>query len=180
MAEPVSLQNNPIQAQMKTCYIMRGLPGSGKSSFAEKIVAKSPDAKIVSTDHYFSKNGVYQFKPAELASAHKITQTIAETYFGNNHPIVLIDNCNVTYEHMRPYIELALKNGYDIRLVEPPTKWKYDLKTCTDKTLHGVPQSHMENMQNQWISTAEVLKKIQAEMTRLKESVRQKRIANGN
>ncbi len=51
----------------KKLYIVRGVPGSGKSTFA-KSIAKS--WQIFEADDYFVKNGKYEFNFSHLRDAH--------------------------------------------------------------------------------------------------------------
>ena len=56
---------------MKTLYIIRGLPGSGKSTLGESGIA----VKSYSADDWFTdKEGNYNFNPMELPQAHEDCQ----------------------------------------------------------------------------------------------------------
>ncbi len=50
---------------MRNLYIVRGLPGSGKSTFA-KFVGDS----FVEADMFFMKNGKYEFDMSKIRDAH--------------------------------------------------------------------------------------------------------------
>ena len=52
---------------MKNLYIIRGLPGSGKSTIA-KSLGKS--WQIFEADQFFMKNGKYEFDGSKLKDAH--------------------------------------------------------------------------------------------------------------
>jgi predicted kinase len=52
---------------MLTC--IRGLPGSGKSTYARTLPGRHVEA-----DDYFMKDGVYQFDRTQLKAAHELCQ----------------------------------------------------------------------------------------------------------
>ena len=68
---------------MKNLYIVRGLPGSGKSTFAKSI---AKPYQVFEADQYFMKNGKYKFDPTKLKEAHndcknRVTRRMRETLF---------------------------------------------------------------------------------------------------
>src|SRR5687768_11874570 len=96
-----------IMAKQKL-IIMRGVPGSGKSTMAQKL-AQIHNAIIRSTDDEFiDENGNYVFDPNRLEWNHLKNQTKAEAdlLFGHN---VVIDNTNTTFKEMEPYLRSAKK-----------------------------------------------------------------------
>lgn len=56
------------QRKVKLCIIMRGVPGSGKSTVAQLLTNKD---FIHSTDDYSYVNGVYKFNPMKLQENHE-------------------------------------------------------------------------------------------------------------
>jgi len=52
--------------------LIRGLPGSGKTTMAKKIEG----FEHFEADQYFEKDGSYEFDPSELNSAHEECQRI--------------------------------------------------------------------------------------------------------
>ena len=71
---------------------MRGLPGSGKSSFLQK---NFPRAWICSADEYFiGPDGNYFFVRENLGLAHQRCSNLFQTALGNFLPFVIVDNTN--------------------------------------------------------------------------------------
>jgi uridine kinase len=46
-----------------TLYLIRGVPGSGKSTFAQSLLDKFVVQRMYEADQYFVQNGEYQFDP---------------------------------------------------------------------------------------------------------------------
>ena len=63
---------------MKNLYIVRGLPGSGKSTFAKTLVGH--DFLVCEADKYFMVNGEYKFDVTKLKEAHESCRNMVETY----------------------------------------------------------------------------------------------------
>jgi predicted kinase len=98
---------------MKTLYIVRGIPGSGKSTFAKELV---PDFLVCEADKYFMSGDEYKFDPTKLKDAHLWCQKIVETYMESDelYPKIAVSNTFTTEWEMKPYFDLAEKYGYRV------------------------------------------------------------------
>ncbi len=68
----------------KILYIVRGIPGSGKSTFA-----KSLGGTHFETDMFFMKDGEYKFDISKIKEAHKWCQDSVYTAMLLNHTALL-------------------------------------------------------------------------------------------
>src|SRR5947208_2089191 len=102
---------------MKKVLIMRGLPGSGKSTWVEE---NHPNAYVCSADHYHMRDGIFCYNAAKSAEAHKqclgkflrVLQDEAAGEFPYGLPSeVVIDNTNTTAWEISPYHRLAAAPG---------------------------------------------------------------------
>ena len=92
--------------QNRIIFIMRGLPGSGKSTLVKILskVYKGQKPKVCSADHYFiNESGDYEFNPAFLKDAHESSQDKMKSFVEDGQPLVIVDNTNVEHWEMRPY-----------------------------------------------------------------------------
>ena len=131
----------------KVLILLRGLPGSGKSSFANLIWASQV---ICEADQFFyDKEGNYNFDVTKLGQAHKACQEKVETFMKdnqNNHqfyPEIVVSNTSTTEKELQPYLDLALKYGYTVvsLIVE---------NRHGGKNIHGVPDEKLEAMRNRF------------------------------
>lgn len=122
---------------MAKLTIIRGLPGSGKTTLAKTMT----DAVHVEADMYFVNNeGVYQFDPSRLAQAHDWChhKCALELEKGNN---VVVSNTFTRLWEFKPYIEMAKKLNCDYEVIECKGNWE---------NVHGVPQYAIERMKQRW------------------------------
>lgn len=96
----------------KEFYILRGVPGCGKSTLA-KTLCEGFNSVICSADDYFrGTDGSYNFVPEFLGNAHAACQQKAQKAIGDGKERIIIDNVNATTAQLLPYLEMAQKGGY--------------------------------------------------------------------
>jgi NEDD4-binding protein 2 len=113
--------------------IMRGVPGSGKTTWARK---NRPEAVIVSADDYFiCSDGVYRFEPCEIADAHARCFRLALRAVQAGHDVV-VDNTGTQTWEMSPYVLLARAYGFDVEFI----RIDCDPREAARRNVHGVPE----------------------------------------
>lgn len=131
-------------------YILRGLPGSGKSTKARQIADsyRPGSCVIVSADHFFERLGRYD--PRRLTRAHAECQLRALEGVMRGQ-IVIVDNTNVTRDEMWFYRQIGNATGalYEVRIVD-----LYDGGLSDDalaaRCVHGVPARKIGEMRARW------------------------------
>ncbi len=95
--------------------ILRGISGSGKSTWAKK---EYPRATVASADHYFLQaDGSYVFDGAKLQEAHMACfQTFINALIRKD-TVVIVDNTNVEVWEITPYSLAAQALGYAVELI---------------------------------------------------------------
>ena len=132
----------------KTLYIVRGLPGSGKSTFAKKLVGH--DFLVCEADKYFTDaEGNYNFDVTKLKDAHKWCHDRVETYMKDSlvnnqfYREIAVSNTFTQEWEMKPYYLLAEKYGYKIFCVIVENRHG-------GTNLHDVPKDKLEIMRNRF------------------------------
>lgn len=138
---------------IKKLIFTRGLPGSGKSTYAYELKEKHHDSCFIySTDDYWLRpDGEYDFNFELLGKSHawnqrRADETMEEEMDSEYDTVIVIDNTNTTFQEMKPYIESALSCGYEIEFVIPQTPWKWDVEECFKRNGHGVPYATILKM----------------------------------
>jgi tRNA uridine 5-carbamoylmethylation protein Kti12 len=139
---------------MVTLYIIRGLPGTGKSTLGKTLAGKQSFA----ADDHFMVDGEYKFDPSKLGEAHnQCARNVKNALLDGEAAIrsgvtsfsVAVCNtfsCRWEYE---PYIEMAKELGvryFVINLFDNDTP----LETLFERNVHGVPRHVFKSMYDRW------------------------------
>jgi len=136
----------------KVLYIVRGIPGSGKSTFAKTLTSN-----VFEADHYFYDNdGNYNFIPSEIKEAHKECQEFVGHAMESNIQKIAVSNTFTQEWEMKPYFELAEKYGYMVFSVIVENRHG-------GVNQHNVPEEKIEQMKNRF----EILKLLLETLMRL-------------
>jgi predicted kinase len=122
--------------------LVRGLPGSGKSTFAQsRIGIANPNARLFENDQYFiDDKGRYNFNIKEiLNAAHYCWQRTAQQLMQGGDAIVA--NTFVTKRYIMPYIHLGVQMDAKIEIV---------LCECNYTSIHEVPDKVIDKMKLAW------------------------------
>lgn len=121
--------------------ILRGLPGSGKSTYT-----KGFSAVVCSADQYFMRCGVYSFNPKDLGKAHGecLKNFIRACQTGKE--LIFVDNTNITVLEMAPYVSIAMAYGYEIEILA----FKVPVETSINRNVHNVPAETIKRMARSW------------------------------
>jgi predicted kinase len=116
--------------------LVRGLPGSGKSTFAKSLIGFNS----FEADQYFYKDGVYKFDINYLCEAHERCQVLTDEYLeaGQN---VVVSNTFTTKRELVVYFEIAKKHGIIPSVVLMQNTWG---------SIHGVPAETLQKMKNRF------------------------------
>lgn len=137
-------------------FILRGLPGSGKSTWAARKLEEYPDhftrPRIRSADDYFQTRDGYKFDPTKLQEAHNecllcYTKDICDGYYKAdkyNQFDIILDNTNTTALEIAPYLRVAQAFGWDVEIVEFPCT----LHDSLSRNIHDVPLRTIERMRD--------------------------------
>ena len=132
---------------MKKLYIVRGLPGSGKSTFAEALVGS--DFLVCEADKYFIVDGEYKFDATKLKQAHEWCRNRVETYMKDSlvndqfYREIAVSNTFTQEWEMEAYYKLAEQYGYMVFSIIVENRHG-------GKNVHGVPDEKLEQMKNRF------------------------------
>lgn len=124
----------------KYLFIVRGIPGAGKTDFASQI---APTAQICTADDYHMNDGKYEWKPENIKKAHQWCQDKANTLMGNGITPVVVANTSTTLKEMKPYYDLAEKHGYQVHSIVVENRHG-------GVNVHEVPEETLEKMKTRF------------------------------
>jgi predicted kinase len=133
---------------MKNLILLRGLPGSGKSTFAKTMWS---ELVVCEADDYFidEETGEYKFNQRDLPKAHNWCRFRVETFMKDNivneqfYPNIVVSNTFTQEWEMKEYFELAEKYGYRVYTLIVENRHG-------NKSVHNVPDATMGNMLNRF------------------------------
>ena len=131
---------NEVINNDKVLYLIRGLPGSGKSG-----LAASMSHNVVEADQYFvnEHTGEYKFIASKLGRAHEDCLNRTEHYLSSGCATIAVSNTFTTEAELYPYTCLAKMYGY--RLVSIIVENRHG-----NSSIHNVPEDIINKMRNRF------------------------------
>jgi predicted kinase len=125
---------------MAQLVIIRGLPGSGKTTIAKK---EFPNHFHTEADQWFidPQTGEYRFDPTKLNGAHRGCQAATFKALQSGHDVVVTNTFTQNWE-FDSYFDICDELEIeDILVIEMKTQYQ---------NIHGVPEEKMEVMRRRW------------------------------
>ncbi len=121
--------------------IMRGLPGSGKSTDARRWADLVTGTLIFSMDDYMYAGG-RDFNPMLIERCHEQCRKDFELALQAKTPLVIVDNTNTKFSSIVPYVELIEKYHYSFTVMQ----FHVEPKVAAERNIHKVPLETLERM----------------------------------
>ena len=126
---------------MHTLILLRGLPGSGKSTVAKMF---GHDPCHYEADMFFiDERNVYRFEPAKIKNAHDWCRHKTMEAMKAGHPTIIVSNTFTQEWEMEAYYLLAEELGY--RVVSMIVENRHG-----GKNIHDCPEEKVEMMRNRF------------------------------
>jgi predicted kinase len=127
----------------KMLYIVRGIPGSGKSTFAKNLVGEKDYCHKEADMFFVDRDGNYNFEPSKIKDAHQWCQEEMDFLMRLEHSPVVVSNTFTQEWELQPYYELAIKYGYYVTSIIVENRHG-------GVNQHGVPEDKIELMRNRF------------------------------
>ena len=127
----------------KQIIVLRGLPGSGKSTFSMKLWEHF-NAEVVSADHnMINENGEYEFDITKLGECHAQCKRDFKKHIANEVETIVVDNTNTKVWEFSWYMQYGKENGYNITSIIVENRHG-------NESIHSVPEDKIEDMRNRF------------------------------
>ena len=121
--------------------IIRGLPGSGKTTYAKELIKQDTSLSHYEADMFFEEeDGYYHFDYRQLKDAHSwcLYQTSKDLSNGKS---VIVSNTFTQKWEIQPYIDLGRE--YCVEVIIKKAIGEYE-------NIHGVPDIAIDKMKSRW------------------------------
>jgi predicted kinase len=123
----------------KRLILVRGVPGSGKSTFARSLGGVHYEADMFLLD----ENSNYVFDPAKIKDAHAWCQSMCEAQMKEEEPLIVISNTFTQEWEMKAYLEMASRHGYTAFTIIVENRHG-------GVNTHGVPEDKLQVMKDRF------------------------------
>ena len=119
----------------KIAYIIRGLPGSGKTTLAQELAPESNMA----ADDWFDQFNEGKFDPNHLKDAHAWCKNKFTQFCENSEEVVAVHNTFIETWQYEDYVHVAEQLGYMVFVITAHNHHDSNSE-------HGVPSNKIEQM----------------------------------
>jgi len=145
-------QSNPHNADDRVVYVLRGLPGAGKSTRAASLRAaheqRGHSCPVHSTDDLSlcPVSGEYLFQQERLSELHDANFARFERSLEQGAVAAIVDNTNLLRWNYERYVVAAWRRGYRVREERVGEFTVERVEGYAQRNLHGVPRERVEAM----------------------------------
>jgi len=147
---------------MPIAYVMRGIPGSGKSTWLQRNAHPLTEVASADTYHLDPLDGLYKFKPENIKLAHDsclkafVHEIVNQKFFAGSPRDIAVSNTNIRVWEVAPYVRLAEAYGFEVKII----RMVCNPKIAIARNVHGVPPEQIwkmytefENLPTHWRET---------------------------
>ena len=166
-----------MKEEKQIMIIMRGIPGSGKSTAANTLkqvltAVGSRKVGIFSTDDFWYRDGVYDWDAKKIGAAHCCNQTRVKNAITNGMHVI-VDNTNLDGFAMMPYFDMAVAADLDVILHTVDTP----VETCIERQKERsddrkVPEHVIRDMHDKLTRNQDITVESQLNKARIRSQLR--------
>ena len=124
-----------------TLYLIRGLPGTGKTTMAERMAGEHNGLRFEADTYFVQPDGTYKFDASKLPLAHAACHDNVQIAMSAQAECIIVANTFSRQWELAPYRSLAERYGYDVQEIT---------LHHIHGNAHGVPEHTIQKMRERW------------------------------
>ncbi len=126
---------------MPSLYIIRGAPGSGKTTLGMRLKSGGLVRYVIASDDYMNgPTGEYLFQPTRLKECHERCKIDAVSMLKAGASVAVCNTFTRIWE-MQPYVDMARNLDCDLYVLKCEGSFQ---------NIHGVPESKVREMRDRF------------------------------
>ena len=136
----------------KHLIILRGLPGSGKTSYIKHVIEENDvvNYTICSAFYHFKEGLVYKYNPRQLPQAYNSCWKDFLEALDTQSTYIFVNNPNAEKWEYENYIFLGRKFGYTIEIVEIDCPGSGYIDYFQKRSRHNIPIHTVKAIGEKW------------------------------
>lgn len=143
----ISIYKIKVMEQIGDLILLRGLPGSGKTTLGRVILyhfGNDNSNDVISADDFFTnENGEYNFDASKLKEAHNDCQFRCSERMRQNIAKIVVANTFTQEWEMEVYFDMAKRYNYRVHTVIVENRHE-------GVNVHGVPEDKLKQMKDRF------------------------------
>lgn len=131
---------------MRKLILVRGIPGSGKTTLAHVILQHPAglEQEVLSADDFFeNENGDYNFDSTKIKEAHNYCQFRCSERMRQEKSRIVVANTFTQEWEMEDYLKMAERYNYRVHTIIVENRHG-------NQNVHGVPEDKLQQMKNRF------------------------------
>lgn len=132
--------------------LVRGLPGSGKSTYAANLLRMEPNSVHLEADMWFSRSGTYEWVGDYVPRAHRWCIHTAQVMMRQGKTVIVSD-CTLKFKECEELVSFAKRMHKPI-----------EVKTMTGDygSIHDVPDFRMQRLKQRFVPHDKFMEQLRA------------------
>ena len=140
----------------KYVFILRGLPGTGKSILSNVLANSltlfdnsSTCPVIDANDYFLNEKKEFIFDKTKLKDAYEKSFEYYKELISKGERFIIINNTNIKQFHYYHYLDYAQRHGYLVSIVTLPHN-NVSNKELSERNIHSVDQNTIRRMRKEF------------------------------
>jgi predicted kinase len=145
-------ESSQPESTEKKLIVLRGVPGSGKTSWVSNYIKTHPNESVIAINDYdfFFNEDKYQLNVSQIDEARSNSMTNFLEAITQNYDTIIINNINNRFYMYVNYILISASFGYKSTVFTIPCNNEHELYMFQSRNKYKIPMTYARNVYNDW------------------------------